>query len=131
LIWVTNSKHLTHNNQGNKHMKNINLRAVGVAALSTVAFSIGAVLPAMAQTAPTPPTAPTPVTPVTPPTSVRTDILIPTPPTAPRPPAFNATQIRTLLGQINAAARAGNTAEFNRLRTVAISVLAARGVFQR
>jgi hypothetical protein len=128
LIWVTNSKHLTHNNQGNKHMKNINLRAVGVAALSTVAFSIGAVLPAMAQTAPTPPTAPTPVTP---PTSVRTDILIPTPPTAPRPPAFNATQIRTLLGQINAAARAGNTAEFNRLRTVAISVLAARGVFQR
>jgi hypothetical protein len=101
-------------------MKNINLRAVGVAALSTVAFSMGAVLPAMAQTAPTPPTAPN---------SVRTDILIPTPPTRPTPPtAPTAPQVRGLLLNMQAAIRAGDTVTFNRLRIQAIALLAPRNL---
>jgi hypothetical protein len=110
-------------------MKNINLRAVGVAALSTVAFSIGAVLPATAQFAPTPPRPP--VAP-TPPTSVRTDILIPTPPTRPTPPtAPTAPQVRVLVTNIRASLASGNSAQANAFIAQARALLAARGIIGR
>jgi hypothetical protein len=114
-------------------MKNINLRAVGIAAISTVAFSIGAVLPATAQFAPTPPTPPAfpgfgfpaAPTPPTPPTSVRTEILIS--PTPPRPPvAPTAPRVRQLLLNINGAIRSGNTAQANAFIAQARALLSAR-----